>query len=352
MQKHHIIFAGCSFSDEGIFEDKLDLNLLKNEISYKSLRVPSTLKIHKYFALDLINQNLSDNFIIHTIARGSYGNHVIFDKLKKTIIDIQSNNPNDKIYTVIQLSSLMRHGIMRGLDIDAFQYPYDYSTQYLYDYESIKNVFIKHIDNIENIHNFCIENNVENKIFFGWANLFIEDFLEYEIMDRVDNLKKIVDFYKYKDSNDEMETYCSGKKPKSNDTILNGLKTYQIPSGEFGGITEYSRDNLSIGRRYNLITDPHPNSNSYYIFYKNILRNWFIEKNILIDEIYNTKYDNILNNIFNFEYIRFMNTLDIRQCDNQLISDISYKLMLDNKLEDSEYIANAFKELNNKMHLI
>jgi hypothetical protein len=78
--KKHIIFAGCSFSDEGNNEDNFNVELLKNTISYETLRIPVSIKIHKYFALDLINQNKIDNVKIYTIARGSYGNHVIFDK--------------------------------------------------------------------------------------------------------------------------------------------------------------------------------------------------------------------------------------------------------------------------------
>ncbi len=43
--KKHIIFAGCSFSDEGVFEDNFNVELLKNTISYETLRIPNTIKI-------------------------------------------------------------------------------------------------------------------------------------------------------------------------------------------------------------------------------------------------------------------------------------------------------------------
>ena len=98
--KKHIIFAGCSFSDEGVFEDNFNVSILKNTISYETLGIPiTTIKIHKYFALDLINQNKIDDFRIYTIARGSYGNHVIFDKYNKDII-----NETKKIEAVERLS--------------------------------------------------------------------------------------------------------------------------------------------------------------------------------------------------------------------------------------------------------
>ncbi len=347
MQTTHIIFAGCSFSDEGIFEDNFDLDSLKNEISYSSLRCSNSIKLHKYFALDLINQNRCDNIKIHTIARGSYGNHVIFDKLKKKITELKTNN-NDRIYAVIQLSALMRSGIMNGLNIDVNDYPYDYSTNWIFEYESMKNIFIKHIDNIHNIHNFCKNNNVISNIFFGWANLFSEDFIEYNMVDKIDDLKKIVNFYQYNESIDEIEFYCSGDKPKINSKLIDGITTYITPSGEFGGITEYGRDNLSIGRRYNLIVDPHPSSNCYYLFYKNILKTWFIENDVLLDKPYSESYEKILHNIFNFEYIKFMNTLKVEQQKNNLISKVTYNVIYENKIEDIEYVTNLFKELNKK----
>jgi len=349
MQKNHIIFAGCSFSDEGVFEDNFNVELLKNTISYETLRVPNTIKLHKYLALDLINQNKIDDVKIYTIARGSYGNHVIFDKLKQKIIDIKSNYPNDKIYAIIQLSALLRPSVkMNNMDIDVNNYPYDYGVENLNDYESIKNIFLKHISNIENINDFCKENSVINKIFFGWANLFVEDFVEYNITHKIDDLKKIVTFYEYNSANDEMETYCAGKKPNLNSKLISGLKTYNTPSGKFGGISEYARDNLSIGRRYNLITDPHPSSHSYYIFYKNIIKKWFIDNNILSDTAENLENIILFTDIFHFEYIKFMNTLNIPQSDNELISDVSLEISLKNKLEDIEFVTNSFKQLNNK----
>jgi hypothetical protein len=349
MPKSHIIFAGCSFSDEGNYEDILDMEILKNKITYDKLRYPCTIKIHKYFALDVINQKLTNEIKIHTIARGSYGNHVIFDKLKQKIVDIKLNYPNDKIYAVIQLSALLRPGEkMSNIDINVNDYPYDYGAENLTDYDSIKNIFINHISNIENINNFCKENSITNKIFFGWANLFMEDFIEYDLIHKIETLKKIVSFYKYNDADDEMETYCAGKKPILNSKSIFELNTYNVSGGEFGGITEYSRDNLPIGKRYNLITDAHPNSYSYYVFYKNIIKQWFIDNNILNNTSENTEHINLFENIFNFEYIKFMNTINVRQSDYQLINDISWEILKINKIEDIEFVTNAFKKLNNK----
>ena len=145
-----------------------------------------------------------------------------------------------------------------------------------------------------------------------------------------------------------METYCAGNKPKLNSKIINGINTYDIPRGQFGGISEYGRDNLSIGRRYNLITDAHPSSNSYYVFYKNFIKQWFIDNAILTNNYENENYVKLYDNIYNFEYIKFMNTLNVTQSDNELISNLSWEIVMKNKLEDTEFVINEFKKLNNK----
>lgn len=353
MQTTHIIFAGCSFSDEGVFEDNFNVELLKNTISYETLRIPTTIKIHKYFALDLINQNKINDVKIYTIARGSYGNHVIFDKLKQKVADIKLNYPNDKIYAIVQLSALLRPSVkMKNMDINVDNYPYDYGVENLNDYDSIKNIFTNHIINIENINNFCKENGVISKIFFGWANLFMEDFIEYDLIHKIEDLKKIVTFYKYNSADDELQTFCAGKKTIINSKLINGINTYNVPSDEFGGITEYCRDNLEIGKRYNLITDAHPSSNAYYVFYKDIIRDWFIDNNILFNTPENVENIILFNDVFNFEYIRFMNTLNVPQSDNELISAESWEISLKNKLEDIQFVTNRFKQLNSKYILI
>jgi hypothetical protein len=43
-----------------------------------------------------------------------------------------------------------------------------------------------------------------------------------------------------------------------------------------------------------------------------------------------------------------MNTINVRQSDYQLINDISWEILKINKIEDIEFVTNAFKKLNNK----
>jgi hypothetical protein len=146
-----------------------------------------------------------------------------------------------------------------------------------------------------------------------------------------------------------MESYCAGKKSKINHNTIDDMLTYRTPPGEFGGITEFGRSNLPIGKRYNLITDAHPSSNSYYVFYQNILKKWFIENGILLNESYNQNYEILLNNIFNFEYIKFMNTLSVPQNQNEKVSKLAYNVVYENKIENVDYMIKKFKEINNNL---
>jgi hypothetical protein len=342
MQQTHIIFAGCSFSDEGVFRDDFDIESLKKEVTYKTLQSPSTLKVHKYFALDLINQNI-DDIIIHTIARGSYGNHVIFDKLKDKVLEIKKKYPNDIICASIQLSSLMRNGIMSGLDINVLDYPYDYSAERIDNFDVLKEHFEKHIQNIEDIYNFCNEHNIKNIIYFGWANLFTSDFKLFNLEHKIQELQKMMFFYEYKESYDEMLTYCSGNKPTYTPKKINNIQTYYVPSDKFGGITEYGRDHLDVGTRYHLHFDAHPSSRTYQVFYKDIIKRWFIDIGILKNITADLK---IINNIFGFEDIRFKSTSNIKQTDFHVIADASYSIMSSEKMDDQDYIIKEFNKIN------
>lgn len=342
MQQTHIIFAGCSFSDEGVGSDDFDLTPLHEAVTYGSLRSPSTLKIHKYFALDLINQNI-DNVIIHTIARGSYGNHVIFDKLKNKVLEIKKKYPGDIVCASIQLSAFMRNGIMKGLDVNALDYPYDYSTSHIDSVDVLKLHFEKHIQNIEDIYNFCNDYNIKNIIYFGWANLFTSDFKMFNLMHKISELQKIMFFYEYKESYDEMTSYCSGNKPLNKAKEIDNIKTWRTLPDKFGGITEYARDHLEVGTRYHLHFDAHPSSKAYRVFYNNVIKPWLIDIKILKNITADFK---IINNIFKFEYIRFKNTNNIKQTNYRVVADTSYNIIRSGKIDNQDYIIEEFTKIN------
>ena len=124
----HIIFAGCSFSDDGLRTDNFDQSQYSKNMNLIELNYPSTVKIHQLLTFDLITQNIND-VVIHTIARGSYGNHVIFDKLKNKVEEIKRMYPEPEIFAVVQLSAFARDGVGGTPWIDVSQYPFDYPTK-------------------------------------------------------------------------------------------------------------------------------------------------------------------------------------------------------------------------------
>ena len=309
----HIIFVGCSFSDDGRGGGKFDINSINtdNPNYLEELGLPNTIKMHKLLALDLINQNIS-NVKIHPIARGSYGNHVIYDKLKQKVNELKESNPNEKIYAVIQLSAFLRrsphNSVQYGLDINIEDYPYDY-MDLVTEITNLgyRDIFVKHFQNIENISNFCKENDVENYMFFGWANIFTYDVTKYGFKNEIERLQKIVNFYPYKEIDDEILHYCAGEKKLKPVKDETGKLLYVTQPDSYGGLTEYTRERLKVGERYFFDKDPHPSTAAYNLFYNELLKKWFIKNNIIKDIELNELDKKTIESVLYFEYNRFIN---------------------------------------------
>jgi|688.fasta_scaffold59324_3 hypothetical protein len=351
-QELNIIIAGDSFSDDGSRNDIFNYKYTHiEELDYIKLGLPKTIKIHQLFAFDLLKQKKYD-IKIHTIARGSYGNHVIATKFKNKVLEIKETNPNAKIYGIIQFSALVRQGYIggNGFDINVEDYPYDYLKNIEFiNYAQEKEIFEKHFENIENLNKFCEEQDVEKYMFFGWANIFSGDVDRLQLnKNRVERLKKIVNFYKYETTYDEVEIYCNGKKPVSiKDFFSFGKsKVYLQYGDEFGGLTEYVRTKLDFGHRYNLIFDPHPSTEAYYVFYTEIIKKWLISKGILEDIEFNLYLKNLLNNVFKMEYLKFSLLPNATYSDERIISETMEDIVYQNKIEDIGYIKNKLEKLN------
>lgn len=342
----HVIFAGDSFSHN--HNDDYDINNLIGDISFSELLSSNdVIRTYTFFALDIINQN--KNIKIHTIGRVSYGNHVISNKFEEKVKQIQKEYPNDKIYGIIQFSGLVRqtrNGTLPYLDIDTLDYPYDY-VDINTDIKDEKEIFERHFDNIEKLNNFCKKNNIKTYMYFGWANIFESDIKKYNLDDRIRIIESIVDFYKYEDSDDEMQFYCAGKKPIDSKSFFGDIKLYKTIGDLYGGLTEYVRSKLSIGKRYNFIFDAHPNTNANQIFYNDKIRKWLIKEDIINDMPLENKIENKIENIKNFEYIRFIQLIDGNFDYFSDIMNISSKLISEGLDPDNCKI--VFYNLNKKI---
>lgn len=354
MKKIHVIFAGDSFSDDGRGDDKFDLEYLKSDdIKYGNMCVPTTIKLHSFFAVDFVNQN-KNNIIVHTLGRGSYGNHVITDVFKQKVNEIKLENPNDEIYGIIQFSAFVRYGLNNSgsnQDLKIKDYPYDYMNENSQEI-SEREIFVKHFENIENLNKFCLDHQVKHFMYFGWANIFSKDIKRLHLENEVSSLKKIMNFYEYKNNEDEIPHYCAGYKEvkQSNNLFLGTNKTYYITGDYFGGLSEYCRDRLEMGERYNLIFDPHPSTKAYHLFYMEIIRKFFIEDGLIEDRPLPNKIVKMIENVFKYEYIRFITLIDT---NNQQIHDIMQvceKIFTEDRIISFEEVERLFLEFKNNIN--
>lgn len=348
----HIIFAGCSFSDDGRETDDFDDSQYHENMGLLDLRFPTTIKIHQLLTFDLKTQKI-DGIKIHTIARGSYGNHVIFDKLKQKVEEIKKSTTNEKIYAAVQLSAFARRGLKNSTEWFKMEdYPLDYPIQEL-NYSNINDVkdfYSKHLDNIINMNEYLSNQNIISYFYFGWANIFTSDVTFCGLENKMEKLKEFVRFYEYNDALDEIEFFCGGNKKIKNEKRNNSVfkKIYEVESDKYGGLLEYSRDVLNMGERYHLIFDPHPSSKTYYMYYINFIRKWFIENNIINDKQINEKFIKLLDFCFEFEYNRFISTMNCANVDYAKINILSFNLIKTENYNDVEAYKNKFKSLCKK----
>jgi hypothetical protein len=352
----HVIFAGCSFSDDGALSDDFDKSQYSKSMNLNDLRYPVSVKIHQLLTFDLITQNV-DDVVIHTIARGSFGNHIIFEKLKSKIYEIKENHRDAEIFAVVQLTAFAREGVKSLPWIEISKYPYDYPTKNLnyFNFKEIKNFFEVHLDNLISMRNFLQDQDVTHNFYFGWANIFTEDIIAYDLQNKMDELKNFINFYEYTNTIDEIGVYCAGKKivtDKINeDKIFENL--YKIRPDRFGGLIEYGRDNLKLGERYHLIFDPHPSSKTYYIYYKNVLRDWFFKVGVTKEKNeMDSHFLQLLDKIFEFEYTRFISTLKTKNTDYVEIDHLSFNLIKTEKFLDKNYTSEQFNKLQNKLRIL
>lgn len=345
----HIIIVGDSFSDENRENTIFNYNDLK-PTTLDRLLTPGTLKLGTLTSLDIINQNKENDIVLHILGKGSAGNHYISEKLFDEVLKIKEEESNPDIYAIIQLSAFFRNSenLKNNIrDIDIEKYPYDYYDQKrILDYGDLKNNYIKHLDNILDINNFCETNNVQKIIFFGWSTIYDEDINLFKLENRIESIKKIVTFFPYDDDYDEMESYCAGNKIIKK--IINNNKLYLVKSNNFGGMTDFIRKTVPVGERYIMSYDPHLTSKSNVVFYNMIIKPWLIKNNILNDlGLPNNLLDSfdLIYGIEKLKYDIFFNTTPDKHSE---IRELMYKLFKHN-VKDLNIFRDSFKELASNM---
>lgn len=264
----HIITAGCSFSE--------------NEVRYYDsfkLKKTGEQNLSDIYSSYLINELIYQNidFTIHNIGRGSAGNHIIKHLFLIKINElIQSGVDPDNIYSTIQISGILRPTLWKTKFEDVIsitdEWKYDYDdTQNFNTVEDIRNLYLRHIKNIEEIINFCKNERLKTKIFWGWEVMpkYILD--EYNLTNEFANLDSdylknfetdISNYIKLGITNDPAP-------PEYRDKIYNG--------GMIEVALRYSNDkNIYVSEH-----DAHLNSYGHKLFYENFYRRFFEDWKIL-----------------------------------------------------------------------
>jgi len=83
----HIIIVGDSFSDVNLRSEIYDYNFV-NLKNITSLITGGSIKPATQICLDVIDQKKQKDILIHTVAKGSAGNHYISDKLYEKVQQI------------------------------------------------------------------------------------------------------------------------------------------------------------------------------------------------------------------------------------------------------------------------
>jgi hypothetical protein len=176
-------------------------------------------------------------------------------------------------------------------------------------------------------------------MFFGWANIFTYDVTKYGFKNEIERLQKIVNFYPYKETNDEIPHYCAGQKELKRVKDETGKTLYITPPDNYGGLTEYTRERLKVGERYFFDKDPHPSTTAYNLFYNELLKKWFIEKHIIQDIELDEFNKNIIETVLYFEYNRYVNLWNYKNKDMHEVNFETHKF-----LNEKEFNKKSIKE--------
>lgn len=360
MDKIHIVTAGDSFT-EGTLKKQIDYDpfdfriasdvntILNSTFYFRSLATPnSNLKYNAFLLKEVKDLNLY--FTLHNIGITSSGNHIIAHFYKTKIKQLLSEgvNPNNIIGT-IQLSALVRpKNLYFSNDIPGIEF--DYLENWNAKTDVTKELLEKHIENIEELIKFNLENGITKfKIFHGWSIFFKEELEKYDLYDRLKNINTNYYWYEsYPTQEDLLMTSCVGEKkvnwklfiPNAFISKKEKINAVTVYGDEFGGMTEYCRKNLGPEDYYYCsITDAHLNSFGNNLFYNNIYRKWLVEWGVVDSEnvsLKNKEFKFLLECMDNKSKQEFYDTAYYDFSDKDIISKFNQK-----------YLETFFSDFNN-----
>ncbi len=345
----HIIIVGDSFSDVNLRSEIYDYNFV-NLKNITSLITGGSIKPATQICLDVIDQKKQKDILIHTVAKGSAGNHYISDKLYEKVQQIKNNNISDEIYAIIQLTAFFRNdqnlkSNIKHIDVEKYKYDY-YNFDSELSFSELKQNYLKHLENIENIHNFCESNGINKIMFFGWSTIYDQDLLTFKISDKVKQIENFVTFFPYEKSLDEMESYCAGLKHVQ--LLDNNSKLYYVGPNKYGGMTDFIRNYVPIGERYIMSYDAHLTSKSNVIFYDKVIKPWLISVGLIHDLKLSEERHKVYELLFSIEKLKYEIFFGTDRSDYDQIQNL-IRSLLENSVSNINLYKQSFEDLRYKM---
>ena len=273
MNKFNVLIAGCSFSE-----------------AYRS----GTWYAWSLLADDYLKKQLGNNYQITQSAKSSAGQTKITDTIFSNILT------NDIKYdlVLIQWSAFSR--VFGKTERDALFNMYNHfkngEDRYLINLYGTEYTAGDFLDFVEDdiikqslmkillTKYFLKDKNIDYKMWFGWQQIYPVQIQQNKVLikllDELTNDENFM-FFKHTDKYDyELPNYLKCGKGTYQSTLQKMLniptKDFFWPGSEFGGMTEYIRENLEEGK-YNradpdVTDDQHPSSLGHKVFFEGIIK--------------------------------------------------------------------------------
>jgi hypothetical protein len=290
MNNFNVLIAGCSFSEAYVNNPWYSWSLL---------------------AEDYLKEKLGNNYKITQSAKSSAGQTKITDTIFSNVLI--NNIEYDLV--LIQWSAFSR--VFGKTERDALFNMYKHfiagEDKYLINLYGTEYTAGEFLDFVEDdiikqslmkillTKYFLKDKNIDYKMWFGWQQIYPEQINQNKVLVKL--LEELINdenfiFFKHDDKYDyELPNYLKCGKGTYQSALKKMFNTptkdFFWPGSEFGGMTEYIRENLEEGKYNrkdpNVIDDQHPSSLAHKVFFEGFIKpildekikSWKEKKNII-----------------------------------------------------------------------
>jgi hypothetical protein len=279
----NVLIAGCSFS-----------------VPEKTNWYSWTVLLENY-----LKKQLKDEYSLNILARSSAGQ----TKISDLVIEATLNDTNKYDLVLIQWSAFSRvfGKTEREALFNLYNHFIDIDDRYLvnlYGTEYTSGDFLDFVEDdivkqsllkIVLTQLLLQKKGIDYKMWFGWQQIYKEQINcnpnLSKILDEMESDKNLL-FFKHKDAYDyELPNYLNCGKGTYQNALKklfgHPTKDFYWPGSNYGGMTEYIRENLKNGKYVNKKNDQHPSSEGHKVFFEGVIKPildekikvWKLEKN-------------------------------------------------------------------------